>query len=329
MKASDSQMKATGSAACHAKTSGRVSCRAKATKTLLVLLGPTAVGKTELAMQVAQHIGSPIINADSRQLYRDLRIGTAAPTAEQQARVRHYFVGTLATDEYYSAARYESEVLRLCEELFTTHDTLLLAGGSMLYIDAVCRGIDDIPTIHEETRAMLRQRLQDEGLETLAAELRLLDPAYYATVDVKNTKRVVHALEVCYQTGRTFTSFRTATQKPRPFRIVKIGLNRPREELFSRINRRVDDMIADGLPDEARALLPYRGANALNTVGYKEMFQVLDGTWTLDFARERMKKNTRVYAKKQLTWFAKDNDIRWFHPDERDKIIEYIDISLK
>ena len=298
-------------------------------KTLVVLLGPTAVGKTELALTIAEHIGSPIINADSRQIYRDMHIGTAAPTAEEQARVKHYFVGTLALAEYYSAARYETEVLNLTKELFENHDTLLLSGGSMLYIDAVCKGIDDIPTIHEETRTLLRQRLADEGLDTLTRELKLLDPEYYATVDLKNTKRIVHALEVCYQTGRTFTSYRTATHKQRPFNILKIGLNRPRAELFDRINRRVDDMITQGLLEEARSLLPYRDANALNTVGYKEMFQVLDETWTLDFARERLKKNTRVYAKKQLTWFAHDTDIRWFHPDEKKAILAYIDEATK
>ena len=297
-------------------------------KTLVVLLGPTAVGKTDLALQLAEHLRCPIINADSRQLYKDLKIGTAAPTEQQLQRVQHYFVGTLDIDDYYSAARYEAEVMSLTEELFRSHATLLLTGGSMLYIDAVCRGIDDIPTIHEETRTLLRERLDKEGLDTLAQELRLLDPEYYATVDLKNTKRIVHALEVCYQTGRTFTSFRTATNKQRPFAILKIGLNRPRPELFERINKRVDAMISEGLLEETRALLPHREANALNTVGYKEMFQVLDGTWTLDFARERMKKNTRVYAKKQLTWFAHDTDIRWFHPDESESIIRYIDDNI-
>lgn len=280
-------------------------------KTLIVLLGPTAVGKTDYALNLAEQIGSPIINADSRQLYRDLPIGTAAPTAEQLARVKHYFVGTLDITEYYSAARYEADVLQLLEELFQTHDKLLLSGGSMMYIDAVCNGIDYIPTIHEETRSLLRQRLAEEGLPQLAAELKLLDPEYYATVDLKNTKRIVHALEVCYQTGRTFTSFRTATRKQRPFHIQKIGLRRQRADLFDRINRRVDQMMADGFLDEARRLLPFRNENALNTVGYKELFQVLDGTWELPFAVERIKKNTRVYAKKQMTWFAHDSEINW------------------
>ncbi len=291
-------------------------------KTLFVLLGPTAVGKTELALQLAERIGSPILNADSRQIYRGLTIGTAAPTPEQLARVHHEFVGILDVTEYYSAARYEADVLRLTDQLFQTHDTLLLSGGSMMYIDAVCHGIDDIPTITPETREHLRQRLQTEGLDTLKAELRLLDPEYYAQADLKNTKRIVHALEVCYQTGRTFTSFRTATHKERPFRIVKLGLRRERADLFDRINHRVDQMIADGLLDEARRMLPYRHENALNTVGYKEMFQVLDGTWDLPFATERLKKNTRVYAKKQMTWFSKDTDIQWFHPDDTPSLFQ-------
>lgn len=291
-------------------------------KTLFVLLGPTAVGKTELALQLAERIGSPILNADSRQIYRGLTIGTAAPTPEQLARVHHEFVGILDVTEYYSAARYEADVLRLTDQLFQTQDTLLLSGGSMMYIDAVCHGIDDIPTITPETREHLRQRLQTEGLDTLKAELRLLDPEYYAQADLKNTKRIVHALEVCYQTGRTFTSFRTATHKERPFRIVKLGLRRERADLFDRINHRVDQMIADGLLDEARRMLPYRHENALNTVGYKEMFQVLDGTWDLPFATERLKKNTRVYAKKQMTWFSKDTDIQWFHPDDTPSLFQ-------
>ena len=288
--------------------------------TLLVLLGPTAVGKTELALSLAERIGSPILGADSRQLYSELHIGTAAPSAEQLARVRHYFVGTLHVGDYYSAARYEADVLALTRQLFAQHDTLLLTGGSMLYIDAVCNGIDDIPTILPETRQLLRRRLADEGIDTLRAELRLLDPDYYAQADLRNTQRILHALEICYQTGRTFTSFRTQTRKPRPFRIVKVGLRRERTDLFCRINRRVDQMLADGLLEEARTLLPHRHENALNTVGYKEMFQVLDGTWTLPFAAERMKKNTRVYAKKQMTWFDRDPDIRWLHPDNPDTI---------
>lgn len=298
-------------------------------KTLVVLVGPTGVGKTDVAITLAKHLHTPILNADSRQMFADLRIGTAAPTATQLAEVQHFYVGTLGIRQYYSAARFEADVLALTDQLFRTHDTLLMSGGSMLYVDAVCRGIDDIPTVTDETRALLRQRWHDEGIERLKAELRLLDPDYYATVDLKNPKRIVHALEICYQSGRPYSSFRTATAKQRPFRIVKIGLERERAELFDRINRRVDQMLADGLLDEARRMLPFREENALNTVGYKEMFQVLDGTWTLPFAAERMKKNTRVYAKKQLTWFRRDADIHWFHPDETGAMLNFIQQNLQ
>ncbi len=292
--------------------------------TLVVLLGPTGVGKTELSLELAEHMGCPILNCDSRQLYRGLSIGTAAPTPEQQQRVRHYFVGTLELDEYYSAARYEAQALELLTELFRTHDKVLMSGGAMLYIDAVCKGIDDIPTVNEPTRAEVKKELQERGLTALFNELQQRDPEYAAQVDRQNTRRVVHALEICRQTGRTYTSFRTRETKPRPFRILKIGLNRPRAELFERINRRVDHMMEDGLIQETERLLPMRHQNALNTVGYKEMFKVLDGEWPLDMAVERLKKNTRVYAKKQLTWFQKDTDIHWFHPNDKEAIFKLI-----
>lgn len=308
------------------------------TPTLIVILGPTAVGKTELTLPLAEHYACPILNCDSRQIYRDMRIGTAAPTQEQLDRVRHYFVGQLNLDEYYSAAKYEQEVLQLTSELFKTHNTLILSGGSMMYIDAVCNGIDDIPTVDEEVRATLAKRLQEEGLEKLLAELRLADPEHYNFVDHKNAKRVVHALEVCYTTGKPYSSFLTrktlrcgasTTQTAdRPFRILKIGLERPREELFARINSRVDDMINSGLLHEAMTLLPHRHENALNTVGYKEMFNVLDGTWELPMAIERLKKNTRVYAKKQMTWFKHDTGVTWFHPNDKDGIIKHINENL-
>lgn len=308
------------------------------TPTLIVILGPTAVGKTELTLSLAEHYACPILNCDSRQIYRDMRIGTVAPTQEQLDRVRHYFVGQLNLDEYYSAAKYEQEVLQLTSELFKTHNTLILSGGSMMYIDAVCNGIDDIPTVDEEVRATLAKRLQEEGLEKLLAELRLADPEHYDFVDHKNAKRVVHALEVCYTTGKPYSSFLTrktlrcgasTTQTAdRPFRILKIGLERPREELFARINSRVDDMINSGLLHEAMTLLPHRHENALNTVGYKEMFNVLDGTWELPMAIERLKKNTRVYAKKQMTWFKHDTGVTWFHPNDKDGIIKHINENL-
>lgn len=284
-------------------------------KTLLVLTGPTAVGKTELSLQLAEHLGCPIINADSRQIYKDIEIGTASPTAEDLARVRHFFVHTLDLDAYYSAAEYEKDVLTLLETLFKTYDTVLLSGGSMMYIDAVTKGIDDIPTVDEETRALLKQRLASEGPDTLLQELRLLDPAYYEIVDKRNLKRVVHALEICYMTGRPYSSFRTNSQKERPFRIVKVGLRRERQDLFDRINARVDQMMQQGFLEEARRVYPLRELNSLNTVGYKELFRVLDGEWELPMAVERIKKNTRVYAKKQMTWYKHDADIHWLDAD--------------
>lgn len=283
--------------------------------TLYVLLGPTAVGKTELALQMAETLGCPILNCDSRQIYRGMEIGTAAPTAEQQQRVKHYFVGTHEIGSYYSAAQYEQDVLALVEELGSTHQSLLLSGGSMMYLDAVCNGIDDIPSVDAEVRETLRQRLVDGEIDKMRSELRLLDPDYYLSADTRNPKRVVHALEVCYTTGCPYSSFLTKKRKPRPFQIVKIGLRRERQELFERINRRVDEMMEEGLLDEARRLYPLRRENALNTVGYKELFRHLDGEWELPFAIEKIKKNTRDYAKKQMTWFAHDKETRWFHPD--------------
>lgn len=291
---------------------------------LLVLIGPTGVGKTELSLRLAEAFHTCILSADSRQLYADLKIGTAAPTTEQLSRVRHYFVGTLQLTDYYSAARYEEEVMRLLPALFAEHRTVVLTGGSMMYVDAVCKGIDDIPTVDNETRRLMLQRYETEGLERLCAELRLLDPEYYKAVDLKNPKRVIHALEICYMTGRSYTSFRTNTRKQRPFRIVKVGLTRPREELYDRINRRVDQMLADGLVDEARRVYPHRHLNSLNTVGYKELFKYIDGEWTLPFAVEKIKQNSRIYSRKQMTWFKRDNDIRWFHPDREAEILEYL-----
>lgn len=275
-------------------------------------------------MDIAKHFGIPIINADSRQIYREMKIGTARPTDEQIQAVRHYFVGTLGLDDYYSASLFEQQVLQLLDQLFQTSDYALLTGGSMMYIDAVCDGIDDIPTIDEETRRLMKQRLADEGLEALCEELRRLDPEYYEIVDRQNPRRVVHALEICTMTGKTYTSFRRRERRQRPFRIVKIALNRPREELYERINRRVDQMMSDGLLDEARALYPKKELNALNTVGYKELFDYLDGRWPLEEAVERIKGNTRRYARKQLTWYKKDKQIRWFHPDDKQSIIDYI-----
>lgn len=291
--------------------------------TLYVLLGPTAVGKTELALQIAEKLGSPILNCDSRQIYRGMEIGTAAPTAEQQ-RVKHYFVGTHTIGSYYSAAQYEQDVLSLVERLKSSHQSLLLTGGSMMYLDAVCNGIDDIPSVDAEVRETLRERLMNGGIDEMRNELRLLDPEYYYSADTRNPKRVVHALEVCYTTGRAYSSFLTKERKQRPFHIVKIGLKRERKELFERINNRVYAMMDAGLLDEARRLYPFRHENALNTVGYKELFRYLDGEWELPFAVEKIKKNTRDYAKKQMTWFAHDNEIKWFHPDQKEEIFQIL-----
>lgn len=299
--------------------------------TLLVITGPTAVGKTDLCLEIAESRGIPVINADSRQIYRDMPIGTAAPTAEQMQRVKHYFVGTLALDEYYNASMYEQDVMTLLSQMFEGKDDALaiMTGGSMMYIDAVCNGIDDIPTIRDDIRQLYKDRLATEGLDPLLAELKTLDPEYYDIVDKCNPRRVVHGLEICRQTGTTYTSFRIRERKQRPFRIVKIALNRPRDILYKRINSRVDMMIAEGLEEEARRLYPLRHLNALNTVGYKEMFKYIDGEWTLDEAVERIKGNTRRYARKQQTWYKKDDDIVWFDAAEREHILNFISDTVK
>lgn len=293
-------------------------------KTLIVITGPTAVGKTRLCIDIAKHFGIPIINADSRQIYKELKIGTASPTDEERHEVKHYFVGTLSLEDYYSASLYEQQVLTLLDTLFKTHDYALMAGGSMMYIDAVCNGIDDIPTIDDETRATMKRRLQEEGLESLCKELQRLDPDYYEIVDRQNPKRVVHALEICTMTGKTYTSFRKREKKSRPFRMIKIGLNRERQELYDRINARVDEMMKKGFLEEAKGLIGLKSLNALNTVGYKELFDYLEGRWTLEEAIERIKGNTRRYARKQLTWYKKDEQMKWFHPDQKEDIINYI-----
>ena len=299
-------------------------------QTLIVITGPTAVGKTALTIELAKHFGVPVINADSRQIYRELKIGTAMPSAEQLQQVRHYFVGTKSIQDYYNASMYEQDVLQLMDSLSTpddnqpTSDLHLLSGGSMMYIDVVCNGIDDIPTIRDDIREEMKRRYAEEGLEALCEDLKRLDPEHYAIVDRQNHRRVIHALEICYQTGKTYTSFRTQHKKPRPFQIIKIGLNREREELYNRINRRVDMMMEQGLLQEAEQFYAHRQCNALNTVGYKELFDYMDGRWPLQEAVERIKGNTRRYARKQLTWFRRDELMRWFHPDNKEEILKYI-----
>lgn len=298
-------------------------------KTLIVLLGPTGVGKTELCLQIAEHLNTPIINADSRQIFKEIPIGTAAPTKEQQIRVKHYFVGNHSISDYYSASMYEEDVMHLLtNNLFKHSDTAIMSGGSMMYIDAVCNGIDDIPTIDANTREIMKQRLESEGLQTLVDELKVLDPQHWEIVDRNNPRRVVHALEICHATGQTYTSFRKNETKIRPFNILKIGLTRSRNILYERINTRVLDMIDKGLEKEALAVYDKRDTNALNTVGYKEMFEYLDGLTTLNQCIFKIQSNSRKYCRKQETWFKRDKTINWFSPDNIKEIIKFIDYRL-
>ena len=295
-------------------------------KTLIVITGPTGVGKTEATLRIAEHFNIPVINADSRQIFSEIPIGTAAPTAEQQQRVHHYFVGNHHLEDYYSASLYEQEVLNIINNQHASIS--LLSGGSMMYIDAVCNGIDDIPTIRSEIREEMMRRLETEGLEQMCKLLRELDPEHWEIVDRNNPRRVIHALEICIQTGKTYTSFRTNTIKERPFNIIKIGLNRDRDELYSRINQRVLDMIEEGMIEEAQKVYPKRSLNSLNTVGYKELFEYLDGLTTLDEAIFKIQSNTRKYARKQLTWYKKDVAFQWFNPDNVEEILNYIHTTI-
>ena len=291
-------------------------------KTLIVITGPTGVGKTETTLRIAEHFNVPVINADSRQIFSEIPIGTAAPTAEQQLRVQHYFVGNHHLEDYYSASLYEQDVLNIINSQHTPIS--LLSGGSMMYIDAVCNGIDDIPTILPEIREEMMGRLETEGLEQMCNLLRELDPEHWKIVDRNNPRRVIHALEICIQTGKTYTSFRSNTIKERPFNIIKVGLNRDRDGLYNRINQRVLDMIEEGMVEEALQVYPKRTLNSLNTVGYKELFEYLDGLTTLDEAIFKIQSNTRRYARKQLTWYKKDTAFQWFNPNKIEEILNYI-----
>ena len=292
--------------------------------TLVVLLGPTGVGKTALGVQLASKLGCSILSADSRQSYRELPIGTAAPTPEEQAAVPHYFVGTHSVTERYSAASYEVDVLHLLEKLFSDHPIQLLSGGSMMYIDAVCRGIDEIPDVDPAIRAEVWHRYETGGLAPILSELEHLDPRYYATVDHHNYKRVLHGYEVCLSSGRPFSSFHAGQAKSRPFDIIKVGLTREHEDLYARIDERVLQMMSLGLEAEARAVYPYRHLNALNTVGYKELFAYFDGTIPLDEAIRLIQRNSRHYARKQLTWWKRDPEVRWYHPDAPNDLLRAI-----
>ena len=285
-------------------------------KNLVVIVGPTGVGKTAAAIKLAQHLGCDIINADSRQVFRGIPIGTAAPTPEEQALVHHHFVQFKELDEYYSAAQFEADVMSLLPSLWQQGDYVVMCGGSMMYVDAVCNGIDPIPDISYEVRTAVKQQWKEHGLKPLLEELQRLDPAYYLQVDKLNPVRIIHAVEVCRQAGVPYSSLRTGKAKERPFNIIKIGLNIDRPALFDRINRRVDAMISQGLEQEARSVYHLRDLNSLNTVGYKEMFAMLDGTMDRTTAIERIKKNTRLYAKKQLRWLLRDPDITWCTPNE-------------
>ena len=299
-------------------------------KTLLLILGPTGVGKTELSLRVAEHFGCPILNCDSRQIYRSIPIGTAAPTEEEQARVKHYFVATRDLDQDYNAGQYERDAIALMEELFLTHDTLVMTGGSMLYADAVCNGLDDLPAVPETIRRQVHQAYETKGLVWLQSEVQRLDPDYWNEVDQQNPARLTHCVELCLTTGKPYSSLRTATTKIRPFRILKIGLERPREELYDRINRRVEQMIADGLVDEARKVYHLRHLNSLQTVGYRELFACFDGEYDLARAIELIQQNTRHYAKRQMTWFRRDKTIHWLNADnDYEENIHLIDDLLR
>ena len=295
-------------------------------KNLIVITGPTGVGKTKLCLDIAKHYSCEIINCDSRQIFKEIPIGTAAPTVAQQQLVRHHFVGTLALDEYFSASMYEEQVCKLIEE--SKSENFILSGGSMMYIDAVCNGIDQLPTVRDDIRELMKKRLECEGLEMLVKELQELDPEHWEVVDKKNPRRILHALEICHQTSLPYSSFLKKEKNKRPFKVIKIGLIRPREELYERINDRVLAMIEEGMVAEAQKVYPMRHYNSLNTVGYKELFEYIDGNISLDEAITKIQSNTRKYMRKQVTWFKRDQDIKWFNPSETKEIIKYIDCSL-
>lgn len=296
--------------------------------TLIVVVGPTGIGKTKLAIQLAQYYNTHIISADSRQIFKETKIGTAAPTVDELALAKHYLVATHSLHEYYSAWEFEQDVLKLADQLFPLYNPLIMVGGAMMYVDAVCKGIDDVPTIDADLRQEVWAQYEQVGLEGMRAQLKQLDPVFYEQVDLKNAKRVIHAVEVCLMSGKPYSSLRTNTAKERPFRIIKVGLDCPREELYQRINKRVENMIDAGLVDEVMGLQHLKHLNSLNTVGYKEIFAYLNGDCTLSEAIELIKRNTRHYAKRQLTWFKKDTATRWFNANSFEEVISFLNTEL-
>ena len=298
-------------------------------KTLIVILGPTGVGKTDLSIRIAKHFNTVISSSDSRQVYREMSIGTAVPEKEQLEAVKHHFIHTHSIHDYFSSWECEKQTIELLTELYKEKDEVLLVGGSMMYIDAVCNGIDEIPTIDPELRQEVFTRYEKDGLESMKMQLKQLDPVFYDQVDLKNAKRVIHAVEICLMTGKPYSELRTNSKKKRDFKIVKIGLNRDRAELYSRINTRVDQMIEEGLIEEAKAIFEFRHYNSLNTVGYKELFEHFDGNISLEKAIELIKRNSRRYAKRQLSWFRRDEEIEWFHPDQEKEVLQYIEDKIK
>ncbi|MBQ7342886.1 MAG: tRNA (adenosine(37)-N6)-dimethylallyltransferase MiaA [Alistipes sp.] len=298
------------------------------TKTLIVVVGATGSGKTDLSLRLATHFSAPILSTDSRQLYRGIPIGTAQPTAEQLAAAEHHFIASHDLTDNFNCGEYEVQALARLEELFRKHNTVVAVGGSGLYIQALCEGMDDLPQADEALRQSLVERLQNEGIESLAADLQRLDPDYYEQVDRCNPSRILRAVEVCMQTGKPYSSLRTGERRKRDFNIVKVGIEWEREALYDRINRRVDMMIDEGLEAEARAVYPLRHLNSLQTVGYREMFDYFDGTTTREEAIELIKRNSRRYAKRQMTWFRRDSEIRWFSPEEFDLMVDFLEQSI-
>lgn len=297
--------------------------------TLIVVIGPTGVGKSAISLKLAQHYHTEIISADSRQIYKELSIGTAVPPPDDLQIVKHHLIQTISVSDYYNASMFEVEVLEKLGELYKTKNPLIMTGGSMLYLDAVCKGIDDLPTVDKDIRDRLIEEFEQDGIEAIRLQLKHLDPEYYEKVDLKNPKRLLHALEICLMTGKTYTSFRSETIKERPFRIIKIGLNMEREKLYDRINQRVLQMVEEGLFEEARSVYHLRELNSLNTVGYKEIFAHFNGTITREEAIEQIQNNSRKYARKQLTWFRKDKEINWFTPDQFEEICQFLNSELK